>query len=209
MKANIQSNDGNDFDNIAKINEVAAFSTSVETLNDDIEDVRNRKINNNHNNDNEVMKDNVKYYDDSDDDLDSEISNIKVQTFQKSDKSTKNDQQTSRKQQQKQKQVNKNQKQTKIQKLEDEDEDENEGFDEDEDEDEEDQQNNIVQKCVAIYSYTANPADPKEISFTEGEIMDVVDDRGKWWHVAVTRKRKDGVDNVVRGIIPSNYVKVM
>jgi len=32
-----------------------------------------------------------------------------------------------------------------------------------------------------IYTDTANPDDPNEISFTKGEILDIVDKSGKWW----------------------------
>jgi len=32
-----------------------------------------------------------------------------------------------------------------------------------------------------IYPDTANPDDPNEISFTKGEILDIVDKSGKWW----------------------------
>jgi hypothetical protein len=33
----------------------------------------------------------------------------------------------------------------------------------------------------SIYPDTANPDDPNEISFTKGEILDIVDKSGKWW----------------------------
>ncbi|QRV80291.1 high osmolarity signaling protein SHO1 [Ceratobasidium sp. AG-Ba] len=36
-------------------------------------------------------------------------------------------------------------------------------------------------KARALYAYTASPDDPAEISFTKGEILDIVDNNGKWW----------------------------
>lgn len=35
---------------------------------------------------------------------------------------------------------------------------------------------------------TASPDDPNEISFTKGEILDIVDKQGKWWQA----KKVDG-----------------
>lgn len=45
----------------------------------------------------------------------------------------------------------------------------------------------------------ASPDDPQEVSMTKGELLDVLDNSGKWWQVAKT----DGSGIV--GIIPSNY----
>lgn len=40
----------------------------------------------------------------------------------------------------------------------------------------------------ALYAYTASPDDPNEISFTKGEVLDIVDKQGKWWQA----KKADG-----------------
>mgnify|MGYP000868614657 CR=1 FL=1 len=58
---------------------------------------------------------------------------------------------------------------------------------------------------MTLFSYTANPEDPIEISFAKGEVLDIVDNRGKWWQAK--RKLKDG--SSVTGIVPSNYVELV
>ncbi|GJJ13215.1 hypothetical protein Clacol_007466 [Clathrus columnatus] len=52
-------------------------------------------------------------------------------------------------------------------------------------------------RAKALYGYTASPDDPNEISFTKGEILEILDKTGKWWHA----KRADGTT----GIAPSIY----
>ncbi|KAK7058575.1 Transmembrane osmosensor [Paramarasmius palmivorus] len=56
-------------------------------------------------------------------------------------------------------------------------------------------------RAKALYAYTASPDDPNEISFTKGEILDIVDKQGKWWHA---RKADGSV-----GIAPSNYLQII
>eukprot|EP00160_Parvularia_atlantis_P014494 Unigene3637_Nuclearia_a/m.11099 Unigene3637_Nuclearia_a/g.11099 ORF Unigene3637_Nuclearia_a/g.11099 Unigene3637_Nuclearia_a/m.11099 type:complete len:252 (-) Unigene3637_Nuclearia_a:33-788(-) len=54
--------------------------------------------------------------------------------------------------------------------------------------------------ATALFSYTANPNDPNEISFAKGEVLTVLDRKGKWWRA----KKADGTV----GIVPSNYMEL-
>ncbi|CAG8671868.1 20486_t:CDS:2 [Cetraspora pellucida] len=55
-------------------------------------------------------------------------------------------------------------------------------------------------KAKALYDYQASLEDQTELSFIKGEILDIVDNKGKWWQA----KKADGTV----GIAPSNYVSV-
>jgi SHO1 osmosensor len=48
---------------------------------------------------------------------------------------------------------------------------------------------------------TANPEDNTELSFAKDEVMDIADNKGKWWHA----RKADGSI----GVVPSNYLELM
>ncbi|KAG8880469.1 Transmembrane osmosensor [Tulasnella sp. 331] len=56
-------------------------------------------------------------------------------------------------------------------------------------------------RARALYAYSASPDDPNEVSFAKGEILDIVDNAGKWWQA----KKADGTT----GIAPSNYLQII
>ncbi|KAJ7260896.1 hypothetical protein B0H12DRAFT_363315 [Mycena haematopus] len=58
-----------------------------------------------------------------------------------------------------------------------------------------------VIKARALYAYTGWKDDPNEISFSKGEILDILDKQGKWWQA----KKADGSV----GIAPSNYLRII
>ncbi|KAJ3260128.1 Transmembrane osmosensor [Boothiomyces macroporosus] len=58
-------------------------------------------------------------------------------------------------------------------------------------------------KAEAMYTYNANVSDPNEISMKKGEILEVIDSKGKWWQVI--KVESDGT--FTTGIAPSNYLR--
>ncbi|KLO13700.1 hypothetical protein SCHPADRAFT_997132 [Schizopora paradoxa] len=58
--------------------------------------------------------------------------------------------------------------------------------------------NEVIRRARAIYSYTADPNDPHEMSFKKGDILHIIDVGGRWWQVQTA----EGVR-----IAPSNYLQ--
>ncbi|OCF34531.1 SHO1 osmosensor [Kwoniella heveanensis CBS 569] len=56
-------------------------------------------------------------------------------------------------------------------------------------------------KAKAMYAYSASPDDPNEVSFAKGDILDVLDNTGKWFQVRTPTG--------ATGIAPSNYLTVL
>lgn len=48
-------------------------------------------------------------------------------------------------------------------------------------------------KAKALYGYTASPDDPNEIGFVKGEILDILDNSGKWF----SARKQDGSQGIV------------
>ncbi|KAI8809211.1 hypothetical protein BJ742DRAFT_241161 [Cladochytrium replicatum] len=61
----------------------------------------------------------------------------------------------------------------------------------------------VLLRATALYPYTANAEDPNEISFSKGDVLEVLDNKGKWWQAR--RTSRDG--STVTGIVPSNYLQ--
>jgi SHO1 osmosensor len=57
---------------------------------------------------------------------------------------------------------------------------------------------NYAYKARALYAYKASPDDPAEISFAKGEILDIVDNNGKWWQA----RKEDGATGSECFVIP-------
>lgn len=56
-------------------------------------------------------------------------------------------------------------------------------------------------KARTLFNYVASVEDQNELSFSKGEILDILDNQGSWWHA----RKGDGTI----GIVPSNYVKLL
>ncbi|ORY27677.1 hypothetical protein BCR39DRAFT_224863 [Naematelia encephala] len=53
-------------------------------------------------------------------------------------------------------------------------------------------------RAKAMYAYSASPDDPNEVSFAKGDILEVMDNTGKWYQVRTPSGQT--------GIAPSNYL---
>ncbi|WWD16817.1 high osmolarity signaling protein SHO1 [Kwoniella shandongensis] len=53
----------------------------------------------------------------------------------------------------------------------------------------------------AMYAYSASPDDPNEVSFAKGDILEVMDNTGKWFQVRTPTG--------ATGIAPSNYLTML
>ncbi|WWC87567.1 uncharacterized protein L201_002457 [Kwoniella dendrophila CBS 6074] len=56
-------------------------------------------------------------------------------------------------------------------------------------------------RAKAMYAYSASPDDPNEVSFAKGDILDVLDNTGKWFQVRTPTG--------ATGIAPSNYLTLL
>ncbi|ORX36442.1 hypothetical protein BD324DRAFT_651682 [Kockovaella imperatae] len=62
-------------------------------------------------------------------------------------------------------------------------------------------QHPTVQRAKAMYAYNANPDDPNEVSFAKGDLLEVIDNTGKWFQVRTPSGQT--------GIAPSNYLTML
>ncbi|KAI9438945.1 hypothetical protein H4582DRAFT_104247 [Lactarius indigo] len=56
-------------------------------------------------------------------------------------------------------------------------------------------------KAKALYPYTASPDHPNDISFSEGETLDIIEMDDDWWHA----RKEDGT----LGTVPSNFLLII
>jgi SHO1 osmosensor len=49
-----------------------------------------------------------------------------------------------------------------------------------------------------MYAYNASPDDPNEVSFAKGDILDVVDNTGKWFQVRTPSGQTGVSPNLIR-----------
>ncbi|KAH9062570.1 hypothetical protein EDB83DRAFT_841888, partial [Lactarius deliciosus] len=56
-------------------------------------------------------------------------------------------------------------------------------------------------RAKALYSYTAPPDHPNDISFSEGETLDIIEMDSDWWYA----RKKDGT----LGTAPSNFLQII
>ncbi|OCF58360.1 SHO1 osmosensor [Kwoniella mangroviensis CBS 10435] len=56
-------------------------------------------------------------------------------------------------------------------------------------------------RAKAMYAYSASPDDPNEVSFAKGDILEVLDNTGKWFQVRTPTG--------ATGIAPSNYLTLL